>query len=184
MIQFFFKEIIFILISLLFFTNNGWSARLKDIAGIRGVRENQLIGYGLVVGLKGTGDGKTEFTSKSLVRMLDKLGIKLEGQDLQSKNVAAVVITASLPAFSKAGNPLDVTISAIGDASSLQGGTLLQSPLRASNEEIYAVAQGSVLVAGDGKEGIPTTARIPNGATIEKDVSSDFSSRKILTHST
>jgi len=159
----------------------GGAARLKDIASIRGVRENQLIGYGLVVGLQGTGDGKTEFTSKSLVRMLDKLGIKLDNQDLQSKNVAAVVISAKLPPFSKAGNPLDVTVSAIGDSSSLKGGTLLQSPLRASNEQVYAVAQGSVIVsAGDGKDGIATTGRVLNGALIEKDIASDFATRKMF----
>jgi len=156
------------------------AARLKDIASIRGVRENQLIGYGIVVGLKGTGDGKSEFTSKSMARMLDKLGIKLDGNDVQSKNVAGVIITATLPAFAKAGNPLDITVSAIGDASSLQGGTLLQSPLRAGNEQIYAVAQGTVLIGGDGKEMHLTSGRIPNGAIIEKDVQSDFATRKMF----
>jgi flagellar basal body P-ring protein FlgI len=124
------------------------SARLKDIASIRGVRQNQLIGYGIVVGLKGTGDGKSEFTAKSLGRMLDKLGIKLESQKVESKNAAAVIVTAQLPAFAKSGNPLDVTVSALGDASSLEGGVLLQTPLRAANEEIFAVAQGSISLGG------------------------------------
>ncbi len=156
------------------------AARLKDIASIRGVRENQLIGYGLVVGLKGTGDGKSEFTSKSMARMLDKLGIKLDGADVQSKNVAGVIITATLPAFAKAGNPLDITVSAIGDASSLQGGTLLQSPLRAGNEQVFAVAQGTVTIGGDGKDMHLTSGRIPNGAIIEKDVQGDFASRKMF----
>jgi len=156
------------------------AARLKDIASIRGVRENQLIGYGIVVGLKGTGDGKSEFTSKSMSRMLDKLGMKLDNADVQSKNVAGVIITATLPAFAKAGNPLDVTVSAIGDASSLQGGTLLQSPLRAGNEAIFAVAQGSVVIGSDGKETHLTSGRIPNGAIIEKDIQSDFSNRKMF----
>ncbi|MEK6772520.1 MAG: flagellar basal body P-ring protein FlgI [Bdellovibrionota bacterium] len=156
------------------------AARLKDIASIRGVRENQLIGYGLVVGLKGTGDGKSEFTSKSMARMLDKLGIKLDGVDVQSKNVAGVIITATLPAFAKAGNPLDITVSAIGDASSLQGGTLLQSPLRAGNEQVFAVAQGTVTIGGDGKDMHLTSGRIPNGAIIEKDVQGDFASRKMF----
>ncbi|MBL7545740.1 MAG: flagellar basal body P-ring protein FlgI [Bdellovibrionaceae bacterium] len=157
------------------------AARLKDIASIRGVRENQLIGYGIVVGLKGTGDGKNEFTSKSMARLLDKLGVKLDSAEVQSKNVAAVVVTATLPAFAKAGNPLDITVSAIGDSGSLQGGTLLQTPLRAGNEQVFAVAQGTVVISGDGGKDVHTTSgRIPNGAIIEKDVQSDFSSRKMF----
>ncbi|MCB0368253.1 MAG: flagellar basal body P-ring protein FlgI, partial [Bdellovibrionales bacterium] len=133
----------------------------------------------IVVGLKGTGDGKSEFTSKSMVRMLDKLGVKLEGQDVQSKNVAAVIVTATLPAFAKAGNPMDITVSSVGDASSLQGGTLLQTPLRAGNEQVYAVAQGTVVISGDSKDAQLTSGRIPNGAIIEKDIQSDFSNRKM-----
>ncbi|MFN8791424.1 MAG: flagellar basal body P-ring protein FlgI [Bdellovibrionales bacterium] len=156
------------------------AARLKDIASIRGVRENQLIGYGIVVGLKGTGDGKSEFTTKSLVRMLDKLGVKLENQDITSKNVAAVIVSATLPAFAKAGNPLDVTVSTIGDASSLQGGTLLMSPLRAANDQVYAVAQGTVVISGDAKDLHTTAGRIPNGAIIEKDIQADFANRKMF----
>lgn len=155
------------------------AARLKDIASIRGVRENQLIGYGLVVGLKGTGDSSAEFTSKSFARLIEKLGVKLDKTDLQSKNVAAVIITATLPAFAKSGNPLDVVVSSIGDAASLVGGTLLQAPLRAANDEIFAVAQGSVSVTGDGKEVHTTSGRIPNGAMIERDIQADFSSRKM-----
>lgn len=170
---------ILILLSLLGFST-GEAARLKDIASIRGVRENQLVGYGIVVGLKGTGDGKSEFTTKSLVRMLDKLGVKLENQDITSKNVAAVIVSANLPAFAKAGNPLDITVSTIGDAQSLQGGTLLMSPLRAANDQVYAVAQGTVVISGDGKDAHPTSGRIPNGAIIEKDVQADFSNRKMF----
>ncbi|GIL16693.1 MAG: flagellar P-ring protein [Oligoflexia bacterium] len=162
------------------FTTVCFGARLKDISSIRGVRENQLIGYGIVVGLKGTGDGKAEFTSKSIARMLDKLGVKLDSQQIDSKNAAAVIVTANLPAFGKAGNPLDITVSALGEASSLEGGTLLQTPLRAANEQVYAVAQGSVLLGGSGKDSFTTVGRIPNGAIIEKDVSSDFSSRKMF----
>src|SRR5688500_2538712 len=113
-----------VLLGLVLISQVASAARLKDISSIRGVRENQLIGYGLVVGLKGTGDGKNEFTAKSLGRLLDKLGVKLENQEVASKNVAAVIVTAKLPAFAKAGNPLDITVSAIGDSSSLQGGTL------------------------------------------------------------
>ncbi|MFZ4402529.1 MAG: flagellar basal body P-ring protein FlgI [Pseudobdellovibrionaceae bacterium] len=171
--------LILIVIFILIAVQAAQAARLKDIASIRGVRENQLIGYGLVVGLKGTGDGKTEFTTKSMIRMLDKLGVKVDNQDLQTKNVAAVIVTATLPAFAKAGNPIDVTVSAIGEAQSLQGGTLLQSPLRAANDQIFAVAQGTVVIGSDGKDAHLTAGRIPNGALIEKDVSADFSSRKM-----
>ena len=156
------------------------AARLKDIASIRGVRENQLIGYGIVVGLKGTGDGKSEFTAKSLGRMLDKLGIKLDNQSVESKNAAAVIITANLPAFGKAGNPMDITVSALGDAQSLEGGVLLQTPLRAANEQVYAVAQGSISIGSNGKDAFTTVGRIPNGAIIERDISSDFASRKMF----
>ncbi|MGE5086662.1 MAG: flagellar basal body P-ring protein FlgI [Bacillota bacterium] len=155
------------------------AARLKDIANIRGVRENQLIGYGIVVGLKGTGDGKNEFMSKSVVRMFDKLGIKLDSPEFSSKNVAAVILTATMPAFGKAGNPIDVTVSAIGDASSLAGGTLLQSPLRAANDQVFAVAQGSVIIGGDPKDAHLTSGRIPNGAIIERDMTADFATRKM-----
>lgn len=155
------------------------AARLKDIASIRGVRENQLIGYGIVVGLKGTGDGKNEYMSKSVVRMFDKLGMKLDSPEFGSKNVAAVILTATMPAFGKAGNPIDITVSAIGDASSLAGGTLLQAPLRAANDQVYAVAQGAIVIGGDGKDSHTTSGRIPNGAIIERDMSADFSSRKM-----
>lgn len=156
------------------------AARLKDIASIRGVRENQLIGYGIVVGLKGTGDGKAEFTGKSLARMLDKLGVKLEGQTVESKNAAAVIVTANLPAFGKAGNQMDVTVSALGDAQSLEGGTLLQTPMRAANDQVYAVAQGTISIGSNGKESFTTVGRVPNGAIIERDISSDFASRKMF----
>lgn len=155
------------------------AARLKDISSIRGVRENQLVGYGIVVGLKGTGDGKSEFTGKSVARMLDKLGVKLDKDQVDSKNVAAVIITATLPPFGKAGNPMDVTVNALGDASSLEGGTLLQAPLRAANEQVYAVAQGSIVIGGDGKNAFTTVGRVPNGGMIERDVGADFSSRKM-----
>jgi flagellar P-ring protein FlgI len=156
------------------------AARIKDIANIRGVRDNQLVGYGIVVGLKGTGDSKAEFTSKSIQRMLDKLGMKLTGKDVESKNVAAVIVTASLPAFARAGNKLDVTVSSIGDASSLKGGTLIQTPLRAADQQIYAVAQGSMLI-GFSAEGVhETSARVPNGAMIERDLGKEFSSRKMF----
>jgi flagellar P-ring protein FlgI len=111
--------------------------------------------------------------------MLDKLGVKLENQDITSKNVAAVIISAQLPPFAKAGNPIDITVSSIGDSSSLIGGTLLMSPLRAANDQVYAVAQGTVVVSGDGKDIHTTSGRIPNGAIIEKDIQTDFSNRKM-----
>lgn len=154
------------------------AARLKDIANIRGVRENQLVGYGLIVGLSGTGDGKAEFTSKSMARMLDTLGVKLDSKQVDSKNVAAVMITATLPAFARSGNKIDISVHSIGDASSLEGGTLIQSPLRAANKDVYAVAQGSLLIGGSSTQ--KTVGRIPSGAIIEKDLDQEFSSRKML----
>lgn len=155
------------------------AARLKDIASLRGVRENQLIGYGLVIGLKGTGDGQTDYTNKSFGRFIEKLGVKITPEQAAGKNVAAVIITATLPSFAKAGNPLDITVSSVGDASSLVGGVLIQSPLRAGNDQIYAVAQGPISVLGDGKDLHTTVGRIPNGAMIERDIEADFSSRKM-----
>ncbi len=172
------KILLALLVTLIGYTAS--AARLKDIASIRGVRENQLIGYGIVVGLKGTGDGKSEFTSKSMLRMLDKLGMKLDAQDFQGKNVAAVIVTATLPPFGKAGNPMDITVSAIGESQSLQGGTLLQTPMRAANDQVFAVAQGSIILGGDGKDVHTTSGRIPNGAIIERDVTGDFASRKMF----
>jgi flagellar P-ring protein precursor FlgI len=156
------------------------AARLKDIANIRGVRSNQLVGYGIVVGLNGTGDSKAEFTSNSISRMLDRLGMKLTQKDIASKNVAAVIITAELPAFARAGNKLDITISSVGDSSSLKGGMLIQSPLRAADQQTYAVAQGSVLVGHSGTGVHETVGRIPNGAMIERDMGGDFSSRNMF----
>lgn len=156
------------------------AARLKDIANIRGVRTNQLVGYGLVVGLNGTGDSKTEFTSASMARMLDRLGMKINASQVTSKNVAAVILTAELPAFARAGNKLDITVSAIGDATSLKGGTLVQSPLRAADQQTYAVAQGAMLTGFSGQGVHETVARIPNGAIIEKDVGGNFATRNMF----
>lgn len=156
------------------------AARLKDIANVRGVRTNQLVGYGVIIGLNGTGDSKAEFTSNSMARLLDRLGMKLSQKDVASKNVAAVIVTAELPPFARAGNKLDVTVSSIGDASSLKGGVLIQTPLRASDQQTYAVAQGSVLV-GYSSTGIhETVARLPSGAMIERDLGGDFASRNMF----
>jgi flagellar P-ring protein precursor FlgI len=156
------------------------AARLKDIANVRGVRTNQLVGYGIVIGLNGTGDSKAEFTSNSMVRMLDRLGMKLTEKELSSKNVAAVVVTADLPPFARAGNRLDVTISSIGDATSVKGGVLIQTPLRAADQQTYAVAQGSVLVGYSATGVHETVARLPGGAMIERDMHGDFASRNMF----
>jgi flagellar P-ring protein precursor FlgI len=157
------------------------ASRLKDITKIEGVRENQLIGYGLVVGLPGTGDRTQNalFTEQSLRAMLERFGVAL-GNDriLQTRNTAAVMVTASLPGFSRAGDRIDVTVSALGDARSLQGGTLLVTPLTAADGNVYAVAQGQLIIggfqaqgaAGSVQRGVPTQGRIPEGATVEREL--------------
>ncbi len=157
--------------------------RIKDIASIDGVRTNQLVGYGLVVGLDKSGD-KTAFTGQSLRSMLARLGLTLPpGLDPKSKNIAAVSIQADLPPFAKPGQAIDVTVSSLGDAKSLRGGTLLMSPLKGADGQVYAIAQGSLVVSGltaSGKDGSsitvnnPNVGRIPNGATVERTVSSAF----------
>ncbi len=162
------------------------AARVKDIASIKGVRENLLIGYGLVVGVKGTGDSGTDITSKSMVRLFEKMGIQSGATDFKSKNVAAVIVTAKLPPFARAGTRMDVTVSSIGDAGSLEGGTLLVTPLRAGDQNVYAVAQGPVSLGGltggstggGGGVSFPTTARVPNGGLIEKEVDGNFTQKK------
>lgn len=155
------------------------SVKIRDIAAIEGVRDNQLIGYGLVVGLNGTGDKSgTEFTIQSLVNMLDRMGITVDKNKVKVKNVAAVMVTAKLSPFARAGTKLDVVVSSIGDAKSLEGGTLLLTPLSAPNGQIYAVAQGPISVGGmnvsaGGAAAVknhPTVGRIPNGALIEKEI--------------
>jgi flagellar P-ring protein precursor FlgI len=182
--KFFIKNYHFLIVilALWMFVQDAGAARLKDIANIRGVRENQLIGYGLVVGLQGTGDGAAEFTSKSMARMLDIVGVKLDSKDVASKNVAAVMITANLPAFARSGNKIDITVHSIGDASSLAGGTLIQTPLRAANKEVYAVGQGALLIGSDGNGGKShnTVGRVPDGAIVEKDLDLEFAGKKML----
>lgn len=164
----------FILILFPFFS---FSARIKDIAYICGVRPNQLIGYGLVVGLNGTGDkSSTIFTNQSLTNMLEKMGIKVSPQETKVSNVAAVVVTATLPPFAKPGNRVDAIVSSIGDAKSLEGGILLATPLRGMDGEIYGVAQGPLVVGGFQAQGLgagiqknhTTVGRIPNGVLIER----------------
>ncbi len=154
------------------------AVRVKDIARVEGVRSNQLIGYGLVVGLNGTGDKSgVEFTSQSAANLLERLGVSVSPQDIKLKNVAAVIVTAALPPFARAGQRVDVTVSSVGDAKSLQGGMLLLTPLRAPNGDVYAVAQGAVSIGGfsaqAGGGGVqqnhPTVGRIPGGAMLERD---------------
>lgn len=156
------------------------TTRIKDIVNFESVRENQLIGYGLVVGLNGTGDslGNSPFTEQSLIAMLERLGVNVRGQNLNTGNVAAVMVTATLPPFTNQGSAIDVNISSLGDSSSLQGGTLLVTPLMAADGEVYAIAQGSVNVSGFSAGGqaaqvtqnIPTAARIPAGAIVEREI--------------
>lgn len=165
---------------ILFFASQAHGVRLKDMANVRGVRDNQLIGYGLIVGLKGTGDSKSEFTNKSMSRMLEKLGIKVEDGEVAKKNVAAVLITATLPPFARAGNKMDVTVNSIGDAASLEGGTLVQSPLRASDQNVYAVAQGAVSIGKSSGKAHSTVGFVTGGGIIEKDILQDnFTNRKM-----
>ncbi|MFT6916781.1 MAG: flagellar P-ring protein precursor FlgI [Motiliproteus sp.] len=157
--------------------------RLKDITDVEGVRTNQLVGYGLVVGLSGSGDSGG-FTSQTFKNMLTQFGLTLpEGQNPQSKNIAAVSIHAELQAFAKPGQTLDITVSSIGDASSLRGGSLLMAPLKGADGQIYAMAQGNLVVGGLGLQGadgskitinIPSVGRIPGGATVERSVPSPF----------
>jgi flagellar P-ring protein precursor FlgI len=160
------------------------TARIKDIAQLQSSRDNQLVGYGLVLGLKGTGDGlrNAPFTEQSIRAMLENLGIASEGGRSRAKNVAAVIVTANLPPFVESGARIDVNVSSLGDATSLQGGTLVMTPLKAANGEIYAVAQGSVFVSGftaqgdaaSVTQGVPTAGRVPNGAIVERQVEAEF----------
>ena len=158
------------------------AARLKDISTVKGVRENILIGYGIVVGLKGTGDSSADVTGQSLTRLFGKLGLDVQGNAaVKSKNAAAVIVTAKLPPFSRAGNKIDINVSSIGDATSLEGGMLLVTPLRAGDQNVYGVAQGPVSIGGvaDGSsKNFPTVGRVVNGATVEKDVESNFAGKK------
>lgn len=159
------------------------AARLKDIADIEGVRGNQLYGYGIVVGLNGTGDGKgADFTSKSLANMIEKLGIRVSPEELKVKNVASVLVTSTLPPFARPGLKIDVTLSSLGDAKSLQGGTLIMTPLRGADGNVYAVSQGQISVGGFSVEGggdsaqknHPTVGVIAEGATVERAIPFDL----------
>ncbi|EWH09952.1 flagellar basal body P-ring protein [Catenovulum agarivorans DS-2] len=168
-----------VLISLLFFTSFVQAQRIKDLASIQGIRDNQLVGYGLVVGLPGTGE-QSPFTEQSFRTMLNNFGISLPSSTKPKiKNVAAVAVSATLPPFTKPGQQIDVTVSSIGSAGSLNGGTLLQTMLKGADGKTYAIAQGSLIVGGFGIQGqdgsqvlvnTPTVGRIPNGALVEREV--------------
>jgi len=180
------RSIIWLAFGLLVWAQTATAApiRIKDLVEFDGVRSNDLVGYGLVVGLNGTGDGlrNAPFTEEILSSTLERLGVNVTGEQFRPKNVAAVFVTASLPPFARAGSPMDVTVSAIGDANSLLGGTLIMTPLNAADGDIYAVAQGTIIAGGaaatgDGAaviQGVPTSGVIPSGATIEREVAFDF----------
>lgn len=177
--KFIFRFLIFLTI----FSPSGVLAvevRIKDLVDIVGVRGNDLVGYGLVVGLDGTGDGlrNSPFTEEAMTSLLERLGVNVMGEQLRPKNVAAVLVTAVLPPFARNGNQIDVTVSAIGDSKSLLGGTLIMTPLNAADGQIYAVAQGSIISGGvvveaqaDKKtQGVPTSGSIPSGARVEREL--------------
>src|SRR5437588_1096656 len=164
-------------------------ARIKDVTTVEGIRDNQLVGYGLVVGLNGTGDklDNSVFTRQSLIGMLERLGVNTRDQEskLLTKNVAAVMVTANLPAFARSGSRIDVAVSALGDAKDLSGGTLLVTPLLGADGEVYGVAQGALTTGAIAARGagasvtrnVPTSARIATGATVEREVAFQLSSR-------
>ena len=164
--------------------------RIKDIVSVQGVRGNQLVGYGLVIGLNGTGDTlrNSPFTAQSLQSMLDRMGINVRNANARTRNVAAVIVTAELPAFAVRGSRIDVTVSSLGDATSLQGGSLILSPLMGADDQIYSVAQGPLAVTGfasTGKaetltQGVPTTGRIPNGGLVEREAPGRFAEEKVV----
>lgn len=182
------RKILFYIFFLFAFCANASAAdvRIKDLAEFDGVRGNDLIGYGLVVGLNGTGDGirNAPFTEEIMSNILERLGVNVTGEQFRPRNVAAVLVTAELPPFARSGGKIDVTVSAIGDAKSLLGGTLVMTPLNAADGLIYAVGQGTIIaggasVEGDGAsvvQGVPTSGVIPSGARVEREVPFDFTS--------
>jgi len=183
------KKVLAILLLLVGISGSAEAARLKDIADVEGVRGNQLLGYGLVVGLNGTGDGRmTDFTPKSISNMLEKMGIRVDPVAVRVKNVAAVMVTAELPPFARPGSKIDITLSSLGDAKSLQGGMLLFTPLKGADGNTYAVAQGPVDLGGfsieqggdSAQKNHPTVGTLPQGALVERSIPFDlFQSKKV-----
>ncbi len=185
------RLIITLALSLL--ASNVFAERIKDLASIQGVRSNQLIGYGLVVGLNGTGDKDTDspYTINSLKNMLSQLGVQIpEGVNIKPKNAAAVIVHGDLPPFSKVGQQFDVTVSSLGNAKSLRGGTLLMTPMKGADGNAYALAQGNLVVgglSGEGADGskitvnIPSAGRVPNGASVEREVPNNFNKAPLVT---
>ncbi|HHK75166.1 MAG TPA: flagellar basal body P-ring protein FlgI [Rhizobiales bacterium] len=179
-----------LLLALIWFGPAQATSRIKDLADFEGIRENQLVGYGLVVGLNGTGDtlGKSPFTLQSLQAMLERMGVNTRDAKLSTSNVAAVMVTGNLPPFATQGTRMDVTVSALGDSKSLQGGTLLVTPLMGADGEVYSVAQGSVAVGGFSASGaaasitrgVPTVGRIANGALVEREVKFNLAKMRSL----
>ncbi|MDJ0884651.1 MAG: flagellar basal body P-ring protein FlgI [Desulfobacterales bacterium] len=167
------------------------AARIKDIANFRGVRQNQLVGYGLVVGLDGSGDStKSEFTQQSLSSLLERMGVTVDPEDIKVENVAAVMVTADLPPFASSGSRIDVLVNSIGDAKNLQGGTLLLTPMKGVDGQVYAMAQGPVSTGGFSygkgtgtgvQKNFPTAGRVVGGATIEREIRTRFNTREALT---
>ena len=181
-------SILFLILFYFVATINLFAQKIGDVSSIIGVRDNQLIGYGLVVGLKGTGDSSSAFTNQTLSNLLKNVNVKLNPKDIKSKNVAAVVITATLPAFARQGDKLDITISSIGDAKSIEGGTLLLTPLKAVNGKIYALAQGHLTIGGFNvgqNRGVQahftTVGKLYNGATVEREINYDIFHQKTAT---
>jgi len=183
--------IYYVLFVIILLVSSASAIRLKDMASFKGVRNNQLMGYGLVVGLNGTGDkAGTDFTVQSLVNMLERMGVHVDKGSVNMKNVAAVMVTANIPPFAKIGQKIDITISSLGDSQSLQGGTLLLTPLRGVNRKVYALAQGPLSVGGYTVGGAagggttknhPTVARISRGATVEREIPITLQGREFLT---
>ena len=177
-------------LAILLLAGSAQAVRIKDLASVHGVRSNQLIGYGLVVGLNGTGDkGSTAFTIQGLANMLNRMGIKVTADQLKVKNVAAVMVTAELPPFSRQGSKIDVTLSSMGDCTSLLGGTLLLTPLKGLDGEVYVMSQGPVSIGGFSAGGEaasvtknhPTVGRIPGGGIVERELDYDFADLRTMT---
>ncbi len=179
-----------VIVMVLLFSSSAYAIRIKDLASFEGIRDNQLMGYGLVVGLNSSGDSdQTKFQIQSVMNMLERMGITTSIKDnIKTKNVAAVMVTATLPPFAKQGNRLDVLVSSLGDAKSIAGGTLIMAPLKGADNQVYAVAQGSILTnsfafGGQGataQKNHPTAGRIPNGALVERELPNSLAGKSVI----